>query len=292
MRPFLRLFLFAPLVLSLSSCNVPLIQKSPTAVSVATAAVLADTPTAVPALPTSTRTLVPTAVPTDTPVPPPTVAPTAAAPQFHPLDVQDQTIQQETKTPPETIDLQYPLFSDPAGASVDGLNKQITDLLNRYQADFHELVRTNTPPPVDLGNNGLYIRYEMHQNAEGFVSVFFNISTYYQGMAHPLPQSETVNYDLRRDQPLLLADLFNPGVDYLSILSKICIEDLKSQGVLEWDAGAGPDAANFKSWNITPDGLLINFDPYQVAAYAAGFQKVLIPWDILAGDLNPDLGLK
>ena len=206
--------------------------------------------------------------------------------------MQDQIIQQDTKTPPETIDIHYPVFSDPAGTPVDGLNKQISDLLNRYQADFHELVRTNTPPPADLGSNGLYIRYEMHQNAEGFVSVFFNISTYYQGMAHPLPQSETVNYDLRHDQPLLLADLFNPGVDYLSILSKLCTDDLKSQGVLEWDTGAGPDAANFKSWNITPDGLLITFDPYQVAAYAAGFQKVLIPWASLAGDLNPDLGLK
>ncbi len=48
----------------------------------------------------------------------------------------------------------------------------------------------------------------------------------------------------------------------------------------EWIAtGAGPKAENFDSWNITKTGILINFDPYQVAAYAAGPQDVLIPYE-------------
>ena len=50
--------------------------------------------------------------------------------------------------------------------------------------------------------------------------------------------------------------------------------------------GAGALAKNFKSWNVTRKGILINFDPYQVAAYAAGPQEVLIPYGKLKSVLR------
>jgi hypothetical protein len=39
---------------------------------------------------------------------------------------------------------------------------------------------------------------------------------------------------------------------------------------------------------ITKKGLWITFDPYQVAAYAAGPQTVLVPYSALKDIIKPD----
>ena len=57
----------------------------------------------------------------------------------------------------------------------------------------------------------------------------------------------------------------------------------------EWiTKGAGADKDNFSNWNLTKKGLLITFEPYQVAAYAAGSQTVIIPYDKLKSVLKKD----
>ena len=86
---------------------------------------------------------------------------------------------------------------------------------------------------------------------------------------------------------LQLQDLFDPGADYLKVISDYCIQELKRQNVLEWDTGVLPDAENFRDWNITSSGLLFSFDPYVVASYAQGPQSVTIPYADLDSVLNP-----
>jgi hypothetical protein len=95
---------------------------------------------------------------------------------------------------------------------------------------------------------------------------------------------------------LKLAELFNPGAKYIQSLSAYCIKDLKRQSkskdsMLDDQTiqnGAGPDAQNYDSWTITKKGLEITFDPYQVAAYAAGPQKVVVPYSALKELIKPD----
>jgi hypothetical protein len=52
--------------------------------------------------------------------------------------------------------------------------------------------------------------------------------------------------------------------------------------------GAGPRADNYRAWSITKKGLWITFDPYVVAAYAAGPQYVLVPYSALKDIIRPD----
>jgi hypothetical protein len=95
-----------------------------------------------------------------------------------------------------------------------------------------------------------------------------------------------------------LGDIFKPGAKYLQAMSAFAIKDLKAQGkskgadsMLDDEmilSGAGPDAKNFKSWTITKKGLAITFDSYQVAPYAAGPQRVLIPYSALKDLIKPD----
>ena len=55
--------------------------------------------------------------------------------------------------------------------------------------------------------------------------------------------------------------------------------------------GAGPLPENYQDWLLTPDALVFIFEPYQVAAYAAGPQRVTILLadlqDILAPQFAP-----
>ena len=44
---------------------------------------------------------------------------------------------------------------------------------------------------------------------------------------------------------------------------------------------------NYRSWNITPKGLQITFDDYQVTPHAAGPQQVLVPYATLKALIDP-----
>jgi hypothetical protein len=54
------------------------------------------------------------------------------------------------------------------------------------------------------------------------------------------------------------------------------------------EEGAGPNGDNFARWALVEEGLILFFDPYQVAPYAAGPQVVTIPRAALAGVAAPD----
>ena len=58
--------------------------------------------------------------------------------------------------------------------------------------------------------------------------------------------------------------------------------------MIEIERGAAPSAKNYQSWTITRSGLGINFDAYQVGAYAAGPQFVMVPYSALKDLINPD----
>ncbi|MDQ5844493.1 MAG: RsiV family protein, partial [Acidobacteriota bacterium] len=109
--------------------------------------------------------------------------------------------------------------------------------------------------------------------------------------------SEVVNFDLKTGKPLKLADLFNPGSKFLQAISTYSIQDLKKQSTEKLDSlldddwiqrGAGPKADNYKSWSITRKGLGIYFDSYQVGPYAAGPQRVVVPYSALKDIIKPD----
>lgn len=134
-------------------------------------------------------------------------------------------------------------------------------------------------------NNYIEVSYNVEAANDNFISLSFGDSEF-TGGAHPNYASFTINYDLKNNRELKLADLFKPNSNYLKVISDYAVADLKKQLKEMTDdkwikTGAGAKAENYQSWNLTDKGLLINFDPYQVAAYAAGPQEVLIPYDAL-----------
>ena len=169
----------------------------------------------------------------------------------------------------------------------------MTLLTQEEIASFKDNARMVQPVP---GSVGSFIdqSYELLSPLGNLLSLKFEIMTYIQGAAHPGTHSRTVTYDLEAGADVRLEQLFLPGSDYLGTISRYCIAQLETRdiGFEAFSQGAQPVMENYGSWNITPDGLLITFDEYQVAAYAAGPQVVVVPYAELQSVIDPTGPLK
>jgi hypothetical protein len=147
----------------------------------------------------------------------------------------------------------------------------------------------NLPADPNLNESFLNISFKLLTPPGNFISLKFEITSYIKGAAHPFDYSRTATYDLEKGDDVTLDQLFLPGSNYLEIISTYCVAKLQNSeiGPVLSNEGAQPDPKNYRNWNITADGLLITFDEYQVAPYAAGPQQVMIPYTELTAINNP-----
>lgn len=108
------------------------------------------------------------------------------------------------------------------------------------------------------------------------------------GAAHGMTVARVVNYDLAHGVLLTRASLFKNELDALKTISTYARAELDKKLVTSdderaWIAdGTDPaEAENLQNLVLTPKGLLVAFDPYEVDCYAAGPQEVLIPLSII-----------
>jgi hypothetical protein len=140
-----------------------------------------------------------------------------------------------------------------------------------------------------LPGSFLDVRFELVSPPGNIFSLKFDITSYVKGGAHPFSNTRTVTYDLDKGEDVTLDQLFLPGSDYLGTLSAYCIAALGASeiGPVFSAEGAQPFAGNYRNWNVTADGLLITFDEYHVAPYAAGPQTVVVPYSELQSIIDP-----
>lgn len=208
----------------------------------------------------------------------------------------DKTVKEENKAKRSTIESVYPEISGVDAATAAKFNqavkKIVADSNDEYRkslADFTAADIKSLPGGAGLSNE---VSYDVALANNDLVSLtFYDYS--YTGGAHGNTSSTTINYDLKNNRELKLADVFEPNANYLKAISDYAIADLKPRvGEMsddEWlSKGAAAEAENFQSWNLTNKGLMITFDQYQVAAYAAGPQTVVIPYAKLQTILRKD----
>jgi hypothetical protein len=172
------------------------------------------------------------------------------------------------------------------------LNQELRNLVSKEVLDFKE---DFSAPEERMNEVGSYYEsnYMTELAANDLVSFYFGVSTYYEGAAHPNHNSLVFNYDLKEGRKLNLADLFKPNSNYLEVISDYAIKELMKQKAPDPDEnwikeGAGAKEENYKSWNITRQGLKVTFDPYQVASYAEGPHEVVIPYTALKDVIDPN----
>jgi hypothetical protein len=213
--------------------------------------------------------------------------PSAAAVRFLP-----RAIKEQSKKLRYTITARYPEAAGAArNASLASLNQQVKELIQKEVAAFK---KDFEPPDEVMSEMGSYYdaSYEVELASNNLVSIYFGVSTYGEGAAHPNHNSLVFNYDLSAGRTLNLSDLFKPNSNYLDVISRYSINALKKKlgpdPDMEWiQKGAGAEAANYQNWNLKRTGLTVMFDPYQVASYAEGQHEVLIPYSVLKGVIDP-----
>jgi len=194
-------------------------------------------------------------------------------------------IEESGASPAYTITAQIPQLAgvnDPRVAQFNlTMNLLIQNEIDRFRAD----VLANQPVTPIVAGSALDIKYTLVSQRDSVWSFKFDGYVYYDGAAHPISYSITVNYDLLQGRELSFDDLFLSSTNYLQFISDYCKAELATRDIAfeTFQIGADPLPENYQRWNLSDDGLLITFDVYQVAAYAAGPQTVLIPY----ADLRP-----
>ncbi len=166
--------------------------------------------------------------------------------------------------------------------------KQATDAITAFKTDN----AGNEAPVGAPMTNTVQIDYAVLYNRAGLISIHNTVAFYAAGAAHPNSYSTVLNYDVDAGKALDLADMFKPEVKYLDVLATYCRANLKRRGRLDFPEGVDPKLENYDAWNITPRGLRIHFDPYQVTAYVAGPQQCVVPYSILKKALKEPARLR
>lgn len=222
------------------------------------------------------------------------------------VEIVSKQIKEKNKTLKYEIAAAYPQLTGSTDANYEKFNQTVRSLIGRKVSDFKKEMQPDaddddasdeTPIEETLGSD-IIVGYAVALAKDDLIGIEFTVSSYSAGAAHPNSYTEVVNFDLKNGKSIKLADLFTPGSKYLQTLSTYCIQDLKKQAkdqgadaMLDEDwikRGAGAEMTNYDNWTITKKGLRITFDPYQVAAYAAGPQSVVVPYSALKEILKPD----
>jgi hypothetical protein len=213
------------------------------------------------------------------------------------VHVTPKVIRENNKEGKYTVNVEYPQIE--GDSRFDGFNQQARAMISKDVAAFKASEGNPGEEQTDLADEAqtstLDIGYNVRFATDDLISVEFSESQYERGAAHGSNLTLVLNYDVKNKKKLALADLFQPKSNYLNNISALCIKDLQDQSkkndMLMEDQikeGAGPRSDNYGAWTITRKGLWITFDPYQVAAYAAGPQHVLVPYSAVKSIVKPD----
>lgn len=182
------------------------------------------------------------------------------------------------------ISVSYPRFGH---AAVD---RQLETWARGAAKDFAESAKESTGEPNPWSGE---VEYQVLRSDAQMIVVQFAYYTY-MGGAHPNSSSETFNFLMPDGRRVEIAEVFSPkGIQRISDMS---IAQLKEEmdgpdGMSDMDwirRGAGPNPRNFTSFALLPRELVITFDAYAVAAYAAGAHEVRIPLAQLRDVMRPN----
>lgn len=209
-----------------------------------------------------------------------------------PLTYDTKTIHEERES--VALDVEYPMWHGLPRAEEDALNTRIQALVD----DQTQLLKNSLidmPPEMRASfSSALTIRFTPFTYTTELVSVLFSIETFSPGAAHPSTYTLPFNYLPKQSFFISLDDLLtSTWPETLSPLATAKLRDEFSvRGIADsgtWlQEGAGPLRKNFQSFALTDTTLVLHFDEYQVAPYAAGAFEITLPLSELQTIWNPE----
>ena len=172
----------------------------------------------------------------------------------------------------------------PAGQAGHHVADWVERIASTFEAELAPLAlewQEQELPPCELIGS-----YTLTRPSANALSIVFEIWTY-TGGAHGNLDVIPLTYSLLSGQRLGLVDIFENVDKALEIMSAVSRKELATRlGGGRVDSmihdGTEPLADNFSALALVPGGVRVYFQPYQVAPWAAGTQRVFIPLEKLA----------
>jgi hypothetical protein len=184
---------------------------------------------------------------------------------------------------------EYPLVRSADSRAVR-LNRAIQNKISKQHAyathpnckDFYERGAFSKDDPLETSD----FNYEILFGNDEFLSIRFHDMTYSAGAAHPLEDYFSLNFDLHRGAIFPLSSIFKSNTGYQQRLVELCKKGLDNQGVSTFPDAISAELRRHTEWNITREGLVINFDRCAVSGCMDGEHSVIIPYHELAKILS------
>jgi len=165
------------------------------------------------------------------------------------------------------------------------------------QNQWDEHVKEYLNDAKDLDENSALLNWEWNDSVtltltQGPIWVFMRSVYYYVGGAHGMYGANYIVLDLKQQEQITLDDLILPAA--YPELSKLLLQNFKSQLELPLEAplqegGFFENTVNVsKDFFPSVDGIVFQWDPYEIAPYMMGEQETIISWK----DLKPFLSEK
>jgi hypothetical protein len=186
-------------------------------------------------------------------------------------------------------DLQYPTFYN-FNNTYFNVNPNILNSIN-------DLIKTDTY----VFKNGLLKEYNEGQQTNHYtvlsnynvsfsknhiLSTKLNLMGFDGKTVDAYSQINNYNFDLLTGNTILLKDIFNPGVDYIKIITEyINYKILQNK---EWYyKDVFIDIPQDQAFYLTEDGIIIYFELGQISPMEFGIPKFKIPFEKFAPYINP-----
>ena len=218
-----------------------------------------------------------------------TLAPTQTPlPLYQTVTLGGSAVEESGKAPDYTFKAVTPVLQGSSDPRVENFNQLVAARVQQAVGPFKQDLANQPATPISAGSY-FSLTYALISPPGNLISLQLHIEGYTDGAAHPYHITTSFNYDLEKGQEISLDQLFLPGTDYLKTVSDYCVAELSKReiGFEMFSDGANPMPENYAVWNASADGLVITFNEYQVAAYAAGPQEVVIPFAALKDLIDP-----
>jgi hypothetical protein len=201
---------------------------------------------------------------------------------------------EDRKNPVYSVDIDYPEIKLPEKPEIE--KKVNADIAARTDAVIKSFaVDVEGGLPHFTAVSSITGRSKVEYLNKSILSYVEEYSEYVSGYAHPNNFGNTYTYDLRTGLVIKMADLFKANSNYLPTIADYAkaamnakFADSSSSDQAAWiENGTAPTGDNYKNFLISQEGFVVLFDPYQVAPYAAGEQRVVIPYAALERFVDP-----
>lgn len=161
------------------------------------------------------------------------------------------------------------------------------DYIKNKKKEFKEEI--SMEEPLNSSKYEFKADYKITDDNNNILGLHLNINEY-TGGAHYVRYDKSYYYNKESDEIVSLKDFLekDTSLDKLANLSYYYVMKYSDDNNLNFDKegvkeGLSFNLNNFEHFNFIDDGLEFIFPPYQVAYYAAGEIKIVIPYDELNG---------